>query len=87
MERHFDVPNNHSFQLLFKVKELPDERDPFFKSLSFEEIDKQICQFFVKMIKKYQDLLIKKVRAPIIFVLEDCHNIDDVNKAIMLDFI
>ncbi len=63
--------------MFFKLRELP-ERDPFFKSLTLEGIDKSICMFFVKLIKKYQELVLKLVKAPIVFILEDCHNLDDV---------
>ena len=66
--------------MFFKVKDLP-ERDPFFKSITFEGIDKSICVFFVKLIKKYQEIVLKVVRAPLIFILEDCHILDDVNSS------
>lgn len=60
-----------------KVQELP-ERDPFFKAQNFEGVHKFVIKFFIKIIKKYQELVLSQVKSPLIFVLEDCHIIDDV---------
>ena len=72
--------------MFFKVIELP-ERDPFFKATSFDGIEKSVCLFFVKLIKKYQEILLKEAKVPLIFVLEDCHISDDVKIFFKLDFL
>ena len=80
MLEHLDLPSSETFLIYNKIQELPEKekRDPFFEALRIEKVDRQICGFFIKMIKKYQKFVLAKIQAPLIFILEDIQNVDDV---------
>jgi hypothetical protein len=75
-------PNdNPIFNQFYKVRELAD-RDPFFSARKFDKNESSIQKFFLKMLKRYQELLNTKcpsdLKIPLIFVIEDSHLIDEV---------
>lgn len=76
LSAHYELPNDSIFTKFFQIKELPP-RDPFFEFRKFDKLEKNICRFFVKLIKKYREDIISDF--PLLFVIEDVHLIDELS--------
>jgi hypothetical protein len=84
--KHITIPeeNRERFFQLYPIRELP-EIDPFFAYRKFNNNESTIMDFFSILIKKYKRYIDKynnenlEYPYPLIFILEDSQNIDEVN--------
>jgi hypothetical protein len=77
---HIEMPSDSNFARFYKIKEIP-ETDLFFFRRNFERNEKTLSKFFLKLVKKYKELLPPKV--PLIFVIEDAHCLDEISLELM----
>jgi len=77
MDVHYTLPNDANFEKFFFIRNL-DKRDTFFTARKFNKSEKTICNFFLHLIKRYAAFL-QQEKLPLIFVIEDCNQIDEVN--------
>jgi predicted ATPase len=72
------TPEDPVFNRIYQIKKL-EERDCYFQARKCDKFEKHICNFFSKLLKAYQKLICEKESNPLIFVIEDCHLIDDLS--------
>lgn len=77
MDVHYTLPNDDNFEKFFFIRNL-EPRDTFFNSRKFNKAEKTICNFFLHLIKRYLQFL-QQEKLPLILVVEDCNQIDEVN--------
>jgi len=77
MDIHYTLPNDAIFEKFFFIRNL-EPRDTFFTARKFNKAEKTICNFFLHLIKKYLQFL-QQERLPLILIIEDCNQIDEVN--------
>ena len=82
LRKHFD--QNSKFETNFIVTEIP-VIDNFFEPRNFKNIERFVCNFFVRLIIAYQQLINENNKErnvlffPLLFVIEDCNIIDEVS--------
>jgi len=89
---HYD--SNPKFEKNYFIAPLP-ERDAFFDPRKFDKFEKYVIDFFFGLVKLYSIQINEtskqsNLNYPLVFVLEDCQAIDEVNKYntyILLNFI
>jgi predicted ATPase len=72
------TPEDPVFNRIYQIKQL-EERDCYFQARKCDKYEKHICNFFAKLLKAYQKLISEKELNPLIFIIEDCHLIDDLS--------
>jgi hypothetical protein len=77
---HIDIPNDSIFSRFYRIKEIPDI-DSYFDRRTFERNEKTLTKFFVRIVKRYKELLPPNI--PLIFVIEDTYCIDEISLELM----